>query len=139
MRCLTYHAYVKAAIILIMIFAVPVNPLFADEVTASRLEAGVVHLEGKQFLSNGCFSLGSLTEGTPDGAITISNALSITLEIRHSGDEMCAMMISEPTFYGDFQSPADMKYIVLYRQFIGLPETLRETKSQSRGVIISIH
>jgi hypothetical protein len=105
------------------------------ELDAWRLGSGILLVEGSQPLSNSCLSLGDLVEGAPDNVTELVNAKAVTLEIRHSGDEMCAMAITDAPFRLEMRDLPDRPYVVLYRKWVGYPSSIREVEDTVNGLI----
>ena len=108
----------------------------ANKASAARTPDGQVVVEGFQTLSDACLSLGKTSSGAPDGVTEVTNAQAVTLEIEHSGDEMCAQMISEVPFKVEIPDLEDRPYVVLYRTYSGFPESLPEIEERTRGEIL---
>lgn len=110
-------------------------PSIGQELYAWRLGAGILLVEGTQPLSSGCLSLGEIAEGPPDGVTEMVNAQALTLEVRHSGDDMCAMVYSDEPFRIELRDLPDRPYVVLYREYVGFPASLREVEDTVNGLI----
>jgi hypothetical protein len=108
----------------------------AGDPTATSRSDGKLVVEGIQPLSNSCLSLGQKKAGAPERTVDLSNAQPLTLEIRHSGGDMCAMVYREVSYRIEVIDMPDRPMVVLYRTYPGFPESLAEVPFVSNGLII---
>lgn len=91
-------------------------PAGAQEITAADAPAGLVRVSGILRVPNSCWILGPLNTGAPPQAPDIVNALPVTLQVDHTGGDMCAQVMAEHAFEGEFENRPDLAYVIVYLQ-----------------------
>ena len=110
-------------------------PAGAQEVAATNAPGGLVRVSGTVRVPNSCWIPGPLTAGSPPEAPEIANALPVTFRVDHTGGDMCAQVMTEHAFEGEFGNPRDLHYVIVYlevaqdgaRGSLGLPDAVIAT------------